>query len=117
MSTVAFDTLRAAERLKAAGFTEDQAKALVEAFAQALPLQDLVTREYLDARLQALEERLGGGIERVRSEPKGEIGGLDAKISGLEAKMEHMRADLVKWTAGLLIAQAGLIVAPIELLS
>ena len=106
MPTVAFDTLRAAERLKAAGFTEDQAKAPLrtpmEAFAQALPLQDLVTRDYLDARLEALRHELKGDIEALRGELKGDI--------------ERVRGDLIRWLAGLLIAQAGVIVALVKLL-
>jgi hypothetical protein len=45
--------LRAYDRLRAAEFSDEQARAILEALSG-----DLVTRDYLDARLQALEHRI-----------------------------------------------------------
>ena len=50
MATVAFDTLKFAERLEAGGFTHDQAKAAAEAFAAATG-EPLVTQPILSAEL------------------------------------------------------------------
>jgi hypothetical protein len=60
MAAVAFDTLKCARRLKAAGFSELQAEAQAEVMAEAfvLNIEALVTRDYLDARLAVLEGKL-----------------------------------------------------------
>lgn len=57
MTTTTFDTLAFAKKLKAAGFTEEQAETLAHAQAEVID-ERLVTREHLDNRLQALEYRL-----------------------------------------------------------
>ncbi len=53
MATVTFDTHKFINTLKAAGFQEQQAEAVAEAFQQAQTDQQPVTREYLDYRLKA----------------------------------------------------------------
>ena len=52
MTTVTFDTLKFANKLKSAGVPEKQAEA--EAISKVLEvnLKDLVTKEYLDAKFQ-----------------------------------------------------------------
>jgi hypothetical protein len=46
MATVTFDTLQLVDKLKAAGFQQEQAEAVIRVIAEA---QDtLVTKEYLD---------------------------------------------------------------------
>lgn len=57
MSTVTFDTLEITRRLRDAGFDEKQAEAVVRAIAGA---QDsLVTREYLDSKLEPIKWMIG----------------------------------------------------------
>ena len=56
MSTITFDTLEFTRRLREAGFDEKQAEAAVRVLADAQ--SSLASREYLDARLEALEYRL-----------------------------------------------------------
>lgn len=56
MSTVTFDTLEFTRRLREAGFDEKQAEAVVRVLAESQ--ERLVTREYFDARLEAMELRL-----------------------------------------------------------
>ncbi|MEI8395642.1 MAG: hypothetical protein WCF85_12950 [Rhodospirillaceae bacterium] len=51
MSAVPFDTLKRADRLQAGGFTAEQARTASFAFAEALSGADLVTKDYLDAKL------------------------------------------------------------------
>lgn len=53
MSTVTFDTLRFVERLREAGLTEAQAKAIADAFKEAQADAQPVTREYFDSHLKA----------------------------------------------------------------
>ena len=56
MTTITFDTLEFTRRLREAGFDEKQAEAAVRVLADAQSA--LVSRDYLDARLEALEYRL-----------------------------------------------------------
>ena len=86
MTAVTFDTLKFAKKLEAAGLPAPQAEAIAEAFREATS-EELVTRDYLDARLETVK-----------------------------ASIETAKADLVKWVAGLLIAQAALIAALVKLL-
>ncbi len=54
MTTVSFDTLKFANKLKSAGVPDKQAEAEAEAISEALEvnLKDLVTKEYLDVKFQ-----------------------------------------------------------------
>ncbi len=82
MSTFTFDTLRFAERLKAAGVPEAQAKAEAEA------LRDVFS-EALDTTLATRSD-----IIDSKSEVKVVIATLDAKV------------DKLSWMMGILIALA-----------
>jgi len=64
MVTIAFDTLKFVKRLKAAGFAEDQAEALSEAFKefQGNTLEDLATK----SDLKTLEISLNGEIRLMK---------------------------------------------------
>ncbi|MGR3174366.1 MAG: DUF1640 domain-containing protein [Candidatus Scalindua sp.] len=55
--TISFDTHENVKKLKAAGFTEEQAETQTNIIAQLVEEQ-LVTRQYLDERLKELEYRL-----------------------------------------------------------
>ncbi|MEK6764977.1 MAG: DUF1640 domain-containing protein [Planctomycetota bacterium] len=55
--TIFFDTHENVKKLKAAGFTEEQAETQTNIIAQLVEEQ-LVTRQYLDERLKELEYRL-----------------------------------------------------------
>ena len=60
MATFTFDTLKFANKLKAAGLPPEQAEAQAEALAEVIEInvQDLVTTEDLTASLKDLEQRL-----------------------------------------------------------
>ncbi len=89
MTTIAFDTLAYAKRLRDAGVPEPQAEAQAAALAEALKSSagELATK----ADLKELELRL-------------------------ETRLETMKADLLKWVIGLFIAQVGLFAALVKLL-
>ena len=82
----AFDTLKAAKRLKDAGLEETQAEALVEVISSTVT-ENLATTE----ALALLEERLGGEIQSVRQELGGEIQSvrqeLGSKIAAVEQRL------------------------------
>jgi hypothetical protein len=56
VATITFNTLRVADKLKSAGFTAEQAEAVVRVIAEAQ--EDLVTIKDLDAALSPLKTDL-----------------------------------------------------------
>src|SRR5262249_14381969 len=93
MSTVTFDTLKFANRLKTAGFSAVQAEAEAEALSEVLEtnLSELVTNKDLDARLEKTE-------------------------SALRQEMSNMKFELLKWMIGLAIAQPTVVIGLIGVL-
>jgi hypothetical protein len=57
MSTLTFDTHEFIKRLKAVGFSEEQAEVFATEYRRIIE-DNLVTREHLDMRLRELEYRL-----------------------------------------------------------
>jgi hypothetical protein len=105
MTTITFDTLKFANRLKAAGaesrLAEVEAEAIAEAFAeQQVQIEKHWIEKQTATKTDVAEIRLE--IERLRAETHRAI---------VEAKN-----DMLKWGAGMLLAQAGLIITLIKLL-
>jgi len=67
MGAVAFDTLRLAQRLEAAGLPGKQAQEIAGALSDTIG-DTVVTREYLDLRLGEAAARLEGKIAEARAE-------------------------------------------------
>ena len=90
----AFDTLEAARRLKAAGMDSEHAEAIVAVMGQSV--NQLVTREYLDA-----------AIAKLGTELHARIDGVETKLQSLEATLrsEIMRAILI--VVGVMIPAPG----------
>ena len=67
MSAVAFDSLGCARRLKAAGYTDKQAEVQAEIMAEAFVfnMDALVTKDYLDARLQTMSAEIKGEFRLI----------------------------------------------------
>ena len=63
MAAVAFDTLKLAQRLKAAGLPPDRAQGISSALAETIG-ESVVIREYLDLRLGELREAIAGAKAR-----------------------------------------------------
>jgi hypothetical protein len=108
LSGIAFDTLRLAERLEAAGMPLQQARGVASALADTMS-GSLVTREYLDLRLGETEARLRAEITEVRGEiatVRGEVQGVEAR---LRTEIAGLRAELIRWAVGVGIAGVVLI--------
>ena len=60
MAAIAFDTLKFARRLMDAGVPEHQAEVHTEVMAEAFVfnMDSIVTRDYLDARIDAMQSHL-----------------------------------------------------------
>lgn len=95
MAAITFDTLKYANRLKAAGVPDKQAEAEVLSEALEVNLNVLATKEDMHRELRDLEQRLESKIDKVTSD---------------------LKVDLIKWMAGALIAQAAVIATLVKLL-
>ncbi len=82
MSTIAFDTLKFANRLEKAGASRDLAEAIVDAQKESLA--------------EALDTTLATKMDILR---------LESRIDGLDAKLEA-KFDKVQWILGVLVAIA-----------
>ena len=81
MATVAFDTLKLAQRLEAAGLPRGQAQGIASALSDTIG-EAVVTREYLDLQLAELDRRLAE---------------LTAQLEG---KIAELRAEILNWMFG-----------------
>jgi transcriptional regulator of met regulon len=132
-----FGTLESAERLKAGGFTEQQARAATEAFAKATG-QELATKADLDGLRRDLKADLDelrlatrvdidelrhatkADIDELRHATKADIDELrhatKADIDGLRVELYREMRELAWKMGGLLLAQGAAIVALVKLL-
>jgi hypothetical protein len=101
MNAVAFDTLKLAQRLEAAGLPVEHAQEMANALSETIGAA-VVTREYLDLRLgevrAGLDLRLGemrAGLDLRLGEMRA---GLDLRLgetrAGLDLRLGEMRAEV-----------------------
>jgi hypothetical protein len=88
--TVAFDTLKLADRLEAAGMPSPQAKGVATALAEAMTA-NLVTRDYLDLRLGEFRAEIRAEIAAIATRLDAAIAAMATKAELAEAKSEIMR--------------------------
>lgn len=77
MTSVAFDTLKLAQRLEAAGFPAKQAQDMASAIADTI-VENVVTPAYLDRRISE----------------------IDLRISEVRLELANVKADILKWVLG-----------------
>ena len=115
-AAVAFDTLKLARKLEAAGFEQKQAADTAEALAEAMATAELATK----ADIRETELRLEAKITAVEGRLEARIIAVEGKICEsefrLEAKLGEVKADILKWVVGLLLAQAAVIATLVKLL-
>ena len=93
--TIAFDTLKLADRLEAAGMPSQQAKGVATALAETATA-NLVTREFLDLRL-------------------GEIRATIAHLA-TKAELAEAKSDILRWIVGAIGFQTIVIVGAVAAL-
>ena len=104
MSALAFDSLKFARRLKEAGVPEQQAEAQAEVMAETFGfyVDNLVTKDYLDARLDARFAEQDGRINKRFAEQDARIEArfaqqdlyIEQRFSRIEVKLNAMAAIL-----------------------
>ena len=94
MAAVTFDTLKCARRLMAAGMSEELAAAQAEVMAEAfvMNVDNLVTKDYLEARLQGLEDRLTARLD----EHERRFDAIDDRFSQVDARFDRIDARFDK---------------------
>ena len=109
MSAVAFDTMKLARRLEAAGMNQPQATGVAEALAETMVVEP-ATR----ADLQSLDARLSGEISALRVEVekfRGEMRAEFAMVRGeMQAGLAAVKFEMLRWLLPLFLAQMAMIV-------
>jgi len=104
MATIAFDTLNYTRKLKAAGIPAAQAEAQAEIMAEAFlaNVESLVTRDYLDARLDALQAHQDAKFDErlslFETHVDLRLGRFDIQFAKMDGKFM-----LMFWMQGLII--------------
>ena len=115
------DTLKASKRLKALGFTEEQAEGVAELLnetdAASATKEDLYALESrleerfqrIDARFEQINERLDAQSDHIDERFEAQnarfnerFEAQNARIDALEAKLKNYVTSRVGWAAGLL---------------
>ena len=98
---IAFDTLSAATKLRReAGFSEDQARVLVDTFAQCVD-ESLATKRHV----KETEEALRREMQQLEASLRGDLASLRGDLASLRGDLEKteasLRGDLEKTEASL----------------
>ncbi|MDD9994070.1 MAG: DUF1640 domain-containing protein [Rhodospirillales bacterium] len=113
--SVAFDTLRAARKLRdEGGFDERQAATLVDIFAEGMT-ETLVTKadlEKTEASLRAEIDTLRGDLEKTEASLRAD---LEKTEERLEGKMRELEQRMTIRLGAMMVAAVALIVALIKL--
>ncbi len=112
--TVAFDTLKLARRLEAAGFPTRQAQDTAEALAETLTanLASQADMHAVQGDIRELGLQLRAEIREVETKLRAEIREVETKLRAeirevelkLRADMASLRAELIKWLVGVGVA-------------
>jgi hypothetical protein len=113
MSVIVLDTLEFAAKLKAGGFTEQQAETQARAFAEVVEKQ-LITRRDIDEHesklrrdIEMLRVELKRDIETLRVESKRDIEVLRAEV---KKDIADAKAELIRWVVAVGFLQSALII-------
>ena len=100
MTTLAFDSLRYARRLREAGVPEPQADVQAELMAEAFGFyaDNILTKDHfeavLDAKLDARFAKYGARFEKRFSDIDRQFSEIDRRFSEQEAKFDQRFADI-----------------------
>jgi hypothetical protein len=113
MSAIILDTLEYAAKLKAGGFTDQQAETQARALADVVEKQ-LITRHDIDEHetnlrrdIEMLRVELKRDIETLRTNSKRDIEVLRAEV---KKDIANAKAELIRWVVAVGFLQSALIV-------
>jgi hypothetical protein len=98
MSPVAFDTLKLAQRLEAAGFPPKQARDVASALSETIG-DAVVTRDYLDLRLGEMRNELDLRLGEMRNELDLRLGEIRATMA-TKVELAEAKGEILKWMFG-----------------
>lgn len=109
MAAIAFDTLQFARRLKEVGVPEEQAEMQAQLMGEAFGfyVNDLVTRDYLDARFAEQEARIDTRFAEQDARIESRFSELETRIEARFSQQDdrfariESRIMLVIWMLGL----------------
>jgi hypothetical protein len=107
---VAFDTLKLAQRLEAAGMPPQQAQGTAAALAESMTATLATAADVhevelrLSGEIRESELRLRGEITGLRGETHEAEARLRAEIAAVRTEMAALRAELIRWAVGVGIA-------------
>jgi hypothetical protein len=118
VTATAFDTLKAARDLEAAGIDSRQAEAIVSTIRQSgdavATKSDLeAVRIAMSADVEGVRIALSADLEAVRIATRAD---LDTARSAMRADLAELKSDMLKVAIGIVIANVGLTVTLIKLL-
>jgi hypothetical protein len=136
MNALAFDTHTAVKELRAQGFEEKQAEAIVKIVSDntndrlgelATKSELLAVKSELKAEIAETKAELKTDIAELKAELKAEIAGTNTEIKenrhALELQIEKLRTEMMKamdgnmrWTIATVISATAVIIAAIKLL-
>jgi hypothetical protein len=87
---MAFRATAYQQRLEEGGVDREQAYALAAAQQEEFIVSELVTRDYLDTELKALEDKLDAKIDTRSAELRAE----------LKAEVATLQVSLIRWVVG-----------------
>lgn len=116
MSTIVLDTLNFADKLKAGGFTDQQAEAQTRALAEVIEKQ-IASKQDVEAHessikrdIQASENRLEIRIKELDNKLELKIAETQIKIAETNVKIAETKAELIRWVVAVGVLQSTLIV-------
>lgn len=124
MTTMTFDRLAYIDRLKAAGVTEPQARAMADGLDQALR-EEVATKSDVAVlksdivavrnEIDLLRIEVKNDLATLRGEFKNDLGALKAEMGGLRgellAAMKADKIDFLKWVVMLIVGQTAVFTA------
>ena len=98
MSPVAFDTLKLARQLEAAGFPAQQAQDVASALSETIGDVTL-TRDYLDLRLGEMRGELDLRLGEMRAELDLRLGEISTAMA-TKVELAEAKGEILKWLFG-----------------
>jgi len=109
MSTIILDTLNFADKLKAGGFTDQQAEAQTRAIAEVIEKQ-IATKQDVAAHEADIKRDIVESENRLEYRIKELDNKLELKIAETHVRIAESKAELIRWVVAVGFLQTSLII-------